>query len=364
MAEHQALVQVLPVQLADRAQGRARGGNVASVETSGPTVDDAIDTALEKLDLDEDQVELEILSEGGDGQPARVRATPRSEVVTEPAAAAAAEGNGEVEWDESLATAGREIVEDLLDYMGFPGDVDILAAGKENGTPTLTLAIVDGESMGALIGRRGETLQAFQFITQLLVNRRLGHWTRVLLDIEGYRSRRERYLKDTALRAAEKAMRYRESIELDPMIPSERRIVHLTLASHESVTARNMGARVGVHTSAAYEPGLIDTLGGVLVARIPAEFTTCFVNEYVAGKRRQTIESVAEKLTYEQLLPEWRNPPVVHLGPLNQELDSALVSRFPRSLVGVTPQGWMRAWGEDGLVSPVDWADADRVLAK
>jgi len=214
---------------------------VASVETSGPTVDDAIDAALEKLDLDEDQVELEILSEGGDGQPARVRATPRSEVVTEPAAAQAPEGNGEVEWDETLATAGREIVEDLLDYMGFPGDVDVLAAGKENGTPTLTLAIVDGESMGALIGRRGETLQAFQFITQLLVNRRLGHWTRVLLDIEGYRSRRERYLKDTALRAAEKAMRYRDSIELDPMIPSERRIVHLTLAEHESVKTHSEG---------------------------------------------------------------------------------------------------------------------------
>src|SRR2546421_149733 len=147
----------------------------------------------------------------------------------------------EGEWDESLATAGREIVEDLLDYMGFPGEVDVLRAGKENDTPTLTMAVVDGESMGALIGRRGETLQAFQFITQLLVNRRVGHWTRVLLDIEGYRSRRERYLKDTALRAAEKAMRYRESIELDPMIPSERRIVHLTLASHESVTTHSEG---------------------------------------------------------------------------------------------------------------------------
>ncbi len=218
---------------------------MASVETAGPTVDDAIDAALEQLDLDEDQVELEILSEGADGQPARVRATPRGEVHVEAedvgAAVAAPQGNGEVEWDEALATAGREIVEDLLDYMGFPGDVDILAAGKENGTPTLTLAIVDGDSMGALIGRRGETLQAFQFITQLLVNRRLGHWTRVLLDIEGYRSRRERYLKDTALRAAEKAMRYRESIELDPMIPSERRIVHLTLAGHESVITQSEG---------------------------------------------------------------------------------------------------------------------------
>ena len=125
--------------------------------------------------------------------------------------------------------------------MGFPGEVDILRAGKENDTPTLTMAVVDGESMGALIGRRGETLQAFQFITQLLVNRRVGHWTRVLLDIEGYRSRRERYLKDTALRAAEKAMRYRESIELDPMIPSERRIVHLTLAAHEFVTTHSEG---------------------------------------------------------------------------------------------------------------------------
>jgi spoIIIJ-associated protein len=237
---------------------RARGGNVASVETTGPTVDDAIDAALDKLDLDEDQVELEILSEGGDGEEARVRATPRSEVAPadKPPAAENGEADGEVEWDEPLATAGREIVEDLLDYMGFPGDVDVLAAGKENGTPTLTLAIIDGESMGALIGRRGETLQAFQFITQLLVNRRLGHWTRVLLDIEGYRSRRERYLKDTALRSAEKAMRYREAIELDPMIPSERRIVHLTLAEHESVTTHSEGEgdnrRVIVEPTADY----------------------------------------------------------------------------------------------------------------
>jgi spoIIIJ-associated protein len=221
---------------------------VASVETTGPTVDDAIDAVLDKLDLDEDQVDLEILSEGGNGQPARVRATPRSEIAVQGDTAVVSTAAGpdeapaaDAEWDETLATAGREIVEDLLDYMGFPGDVDVLGAGKENGTPTLTMAIVDGESMGALIGRRGETLQAFQFITQLLVNRRLGHWTRVLLDIEGYRSRRERYLKDTALRSAEKAMRYRESIELDPMIPSERRIVHLTLADHESVTTHSVG---------------------------------------------------------------------------------------------------------------------------
>src|SRR2546425_10071486 len=144
----------------------------------------------------------------------------------------------------------------------------------------------------------------------------------------------------------------------------DKRVPMGATATYAALTARNMGARVGVHTSSAYEPGLIDTLRGVLVARIPAEYTTCFVNEYIGGKRRQTIESVAEKLTYDQILPEWRNPAVVHLGPLCQEIDAKLVGRFPRSLVGVTPQGWMRGWGEDGVVHAVEWAEADRVLAR
>jgi predicted RNA-binding protein Jag len=124
------------------------------------------------------------------------------------------------------------------------------------------MAVVDGDSMGALIGRRGETLQAFQFITQLLVNRRVGHWTRVLLDVEGYRSRRERYLKDTALRAAEKAMRYRESIELDPMIPSERRIVHMALASHEYVTTHSEGEGDGRRVIVEPTPEYVSQHGG------------------------------------------------------------------------------------------------------
>src|SRR5438270_13469326 len=118
----------------------------------------------------------------------------------------------------------------------------------------------------------------------------------------------------------------------------DKRVAMGGTATYAALAARNMGARVGVHTSASYEPGLIDTLNGALVARIPAEYTTCFVNEYIAGKRRQTIESVAAKLTHEQILAEWRNPPVVHLGPLCQELDAALVDRFPKSVVGVTPQ--------------------------
>jgi 1D-myo-inositol 3-kinase len=144
----------------------------------------------------------------------------------------------------------------------------------------------------------------------------------------------------------------------------EKRVAMGGTATYAALTARNMGARVAVHTSAAYEPGLIDTLNGVLVARIPAEYTSCFVNDYSSGKRRQTIESVADKLTYEQILPEWRRAPIVHLGPLCQEIDTAIIDRFPRSLVGVTPQGWMRQWDQTGLVSPIDLPDADRVLRK
>src|ERR1700738_813362 len=107
----------------------------------------------------------------------------------------------------------------------------------------------------------------------------------------------------------------------------DKRVVLGGTATYGALTARNMGARVGVHTSTSYEPGLIDTLGGVLVARIPAEYTTCFVNEYTAGKRRQTIESVAEKLTYEQILPEWRNPAGVPPGPPCQGIERRLGGR-------------------------------------
>src|SRR5207253_8867164 len=112
MAEHLARVLVQPAQRGGHGLARVRGGNVASVETTGPTVDDAIDAALEKLDLDEDQVDLEILSEGGDGEQARVRATPRSEVTLESVPISEAGEDSEIEWDEDLATAGREIVED------------------------------------------------------------------------------------------------------------------------------------------------------------------------------------------------------------------------------------------------------------
>src|SRR5260370_332012 len=83
--------------------------------------------------------------------------------------------------------------------------------------------------------------------------------------------------------------------------------------------------------------GRLASLGGVRAAPVPLESTTCCVNGFCEGRRRQTMEWGAKNRPSDQTRPDGRNPPVVHLGPLNQELDASLVSRFPRSLVGVTP---------------------------
>lgn len=136
-------------------------------------------------------------------------------------------------------------------------------------------------------------------------------------------------------------------------------------ATYAALTALRLGARVGVHTSASYEPGLVDVLHGVHVARIPAEYSTSFVNAYqVDGTRSQTVESVAERLAFDQILPEWRGAPLVHLAPVAQEVDPGLLDRFPRAFLGVTPQGWLRAWDDDGVVRPTEWRDAQRVLRR
>jgi sugar/nucleoside kinase (ribokinase family) len=135
-------------------------------------------------------------------------------------------------------------------------------------------------------------------------------------------------------------------------------------ATYAALTARNLGQRVGVLTSAAFEPGLVDVLHGVQVARLPAEETTRFVNSYADGFRQQHLEARAEPLHAGLLLPDWRSAAIVHLAPIAAELQPDLVDAFPRALIGVTPQGWMRAWDEQGLISAVPWACAERILAR
>jgi sugar/nucleoside kinase (ribokinase family) len=136
-------------------------------------------------------------------------------------------------------------------------------------------------------------------------------------------------------------------------------------ATYAGLTARNLGQRVALLTSAAFEPGLVDVLYGLQVARVPAEETTRYVNSYPKqGPRQQHLEARAEPLDLTLLLPEWSGAGTVHLAPLANEIAPESVDLFPDALLGVTPQGWMRAWDQAGLIQAVRWDSAERVLAR
>lgn len=134
-------------------------------------------------------------------------------------------------------------------------------------------------------------------------------------------------------------------------------------ASYAARTARAMGCRVGVVTSANPDFDLDQALFDVQIARFPASATTTFENIYVAGERRQVLHSVAERLLPTMLPSDWR-PSIVHVGPVARECDPALVEAFRDAFVGVTPQGWMRRWDRKGRVSRRRWRDSEQVLTR
>jgi hypothetical protein len=135
-------------------------------------------------------------------------------------------------------------------------------------------------------------------------------------------------------------------------------------ATFSSLVATVLGKRVGLLTAASFEPGLIDILGDVRVARVPAVDTTRFTNTYENLVRHQKVEAVAPSLSAKQLLPEWRDAPIIHLAPVAREVENDFLNAFPRAFIGVTPQGWMRAWDESGIVRAANWSNANAVLQR
>jgi len=144
-------------------------------------------------------------------------------------------------------------------------------------------------------------------------------------------------------------------------------------ATYAALTARRLGRRVGVLTSADFEPNILDALVGrdhlldpatdIRVTRVPSQHgTTTFVNVYEESGRRQEIRAVANVIRAEHVPPEWQAAPLVHLAPVALDVALDLVHQFPNALMGVTPQGWMRAWDEQGRVRAVAWEHADLVL--
>jgi 1D-myo-inositol 3-kinase len=131
-------------------------------------------------------------------------------------------------------------------------------------------------------------------------------------------------------------------------------------ATYSALAAERLGLSVGVLTSARVAP-VFDS-ACVQVHCRAAEDTTTFENVYTAGARRQYIRAVAGLLTLADVPADWGQAPIIHLGPVAQEVAPALVESFPHSLVGLTPQGWLRRWDAQGLVSPTELTDAASLL--
>ena len=135
--------------------------------------------------------------------------------------------------------AGREILEQLLGHMGLAVTVSV----ESGDTSKLDVRGDEGtkEALGALIGRKGERLSALQHLVNLMLSRKLGAWTRVLVDVEDYRGRRERQLREIATRAAEKVKESGKMLQLEPMPALERRWIHLALRGDTDVATQSIG---------------------------------------------------------------------------------------------------------------------------
>ena len=131
-----------------------------------------------------------------------------------------------------------------------------------------------------------------------------------------------------------------------------------------SLTARNLGLRAAVVTRASPDLHFYPIFRGIEVLSLPSKATTTFRNVYFGEMRVQYIGAVADKIEAEDIPLGWRETRIVYLAPLAGELDVDIVRLFPQSLLGVSPQGWLRRWDEEGRVYPKGWNRAEEVLCR
>ena len=215
---------------------------MTEIVMTAPTVDEAIELGLKELDADRDEAEVEILSRGKTGflgigsEPARVRVIRISVGRDDAGVPTTAEG------DTTAASVATAAVGRILEAAGVNVTRTLRAANDpESGGPIIDLA---GEDSGLLIGRRGQTLQALQFLVNLIVRKQF-EGVRVVLDVENYRQRRELQLREMATTIAKRVAETNRSITLEPMPPADRRIIHTSLTDHPGVSTESTGEGEG-----------------------------------------------------------------------------------------------------------------------
>lgn len=220
---------------------------MAGVEASGKTVDEAVDKALAEMGVERDAVDVEVLNEGRGGvlgvgaSEARVRVRLLGDTDEAPDGEAPADGEGELIEDDAEFAA--QMLDKLLEMMGVRADVSIRDPETPGDGLGMAQAVLDveGEDLGLLIGRRGETLTSLQYLLNLMVARQVTNRAFFTVDVEGYRQRRERALTTLARRTADTVKRTRRPVLLEPMPPNERRMIHLALSEDPLVETSSVG---------------------------------------------------------------------------------------------------------------------------
>ena len=194
---------------------------VQVIEKKGKSIDEAIKAALDELQCDIDDVNIEIVEEPTRGLLGFVGKKPA--VV-------------KVSLREKPERDARQTLEELLQRMKI--DYQITAVDCEGGRVRINIT---GKDMGLLIGRKGETLNSLQFILNLIINREREEKIHVVLDVENYRKKKEESLEALALRLSDKVKKTRKNVIMRPMNSQERRIVHTTLQGDPQITTYSMG---------------------------------------------------------------------------------------------------------------------------
>jgi spoIIIJ-associated protein len=193
------------------------------IEIIAATVEQAIEKAEAQLGVSRDQFEVEVVKEGKPGilgvgsKEALIRVIPVNRQ------------------ERDVVKVVTEILETLLELLEVTGKVEVLS-------DEIPLALnIEGDDLGILIGRRGQTLASLEHITKLMVAGRLKAWLPLRVDVGGYKKRRRDSLQRLALYLAEQVKSRRRAITMEPMPADERRIVHLTLADNPDVTTHSIG---------------------------------------------------------------------------------------------------------------------------
>ncbi len=246
------------------------------LEKSGKTEDEALATALAELGLERDDVSVEIIERAKSGflgigaSPAVIRVeyevADEPEIKSEPAKAEPpaqggekkAQGtqreaeepaiNTEPKYTEGVKAAAESFLRGLLDRMGVKAEIEI--RDRDNGGLLVELS---GPGMGAVIGRRGETLDAIQHLTNYAVNRGSEKRCHISVDAESYRAKREESLVRLAEKMAAKVVKYKRSMALEPMNSYERHVIHTALQNYEGVSTSSTGTEPNRRVVVSYE---------------------------------------------------------------------------------------------------------------